>query len=296
MARLPHSERQSSSPNMSKLSNTLKALIHAPAARPSTVPAPANITSVYRKIQETAQSKQISQPSWVALSTAAAMTMNSPESLTALYELATTSTNSDKQVATAELMREVGLKCISFNGIPRTINCLNAFKASLPDSVSSQLSRTPTRAPTPENISAISERGHALWDSIYRPFEKRLYDKLADSHPDLPVQILHSNYGALLSDPERTTGASAGRILTSIVAVACLRAQSGVAPQVISHIFGLRKALDDGSWVNDVESEETARWLASDEGNLWILNSVDAIVEAISQGNGSNFAPGRAKL
>ncbi|KAJ5535020.1 hypothetical protein N7527_001274 [Penicillium freii] len=279
---------------MSRLSTSLKALINAPAARPSTVPAPANITSVYQKIQQTAQSKQISQPSWVALSTAATMTMNSPESLAALYELA--STNPDKQVETAELMREVGLKCISFNGIPRTINCLNAFRASLPDSVGSQLSRIPTRAPTPENITAISERGHALWDSIYRPFEKKLFNKLADSHPDLPVHILHSNYGALLSDPERSTGASAGRILTSIVAVSCLRAQSGVGPQVISHVFGLRKAIEDGSWVNDVEGEEAARWLASDEGNTWILNSVDAIVEAISQGAGSNFAPARAKL
>ncbi|OQE15013.1 hypothetical protein PENFLA_c034G07853 [Penicillium flavigenum] len=294
MARHPHPGHKSSSFDMSRLSTSLKALINAPAARPSTVPAPANITSVYQKIQETAQSKKISQPSWVALSTAATMTMNSPESLAALYELA--STNPDKQVETAELMREVGLKCISFNGIPRTINCLNAFRASLPDSVGSQLSRTPTRAPTPENISAISDRGHALWDSIYRPFEKKLYNKLADSHPDLPVHILHSNYGALLSDPDRSTGASAGRILTSIIAVSCLRAQSGVGPQVISHVFGLRKALEDGSWVNDVEGEEAARWLASDEGNTWILNSVDAIVEAISQGAGSNFAPARAKL
>ncbi|KAF7523423.1 hypothetical protein PCG10_006625 [Penicillium crustosum] len=279
---------------MSRLSTSLKALINAPAARPSTVPAPANITSVYQKIQQTAQSKQISQPSWIALSTAATMTMNSPESLAALYELA--STNPDKQVETAELMREVGLKCISFNGIPRTINCLNAFRANLPDSVGSQLSRVPTRAPTPENITAISERGQALWDSIYRPFDKKLFNKLADSHPDLPVHILHSNYGALLSDPERSTGASAGRILTSIVAISCLRAQSGVGPQVISHVFGLRKAIEDGSWVNDVEGEEAARWLASDEGNTWILNSVDAIVEAISQGAGSNFAPPRAKL
>ncbi|OQD67061.1 hypothetical protein PENPOL_c004G04430 [Penicillium polonicum] len=294
MEKLPHPEQKSSLSDMSRLSTSLKALINAPAARPSTVPAPANITSVYQKIQQTAQSKQISQPSWVALSTAATMTMNSPESLAALYELA--STNPDKQVETAELMREVGLKCISFNGIPRTINCLNAFRASLPDSVGNQLSRIPTRAPTPENITAISERGHALWDSIYRPFEKKLFNKLADSHPDLPVHILHSNYGALLSDPERSTGASAGRILTSIVAVSCLRAQSGVGPQVISHVFGLRKAIEDGSWVNDVEGEEAARWLASDEGNTWILNSVDAIVEAISQGAGSNFAPARAKL
>ncbi|KAJ5179251.1 hypothetical protein N7492_002461 [Penicillium capsulatum] len=279
---------------MSKLSGSLKALINNPSARPHTVPAPVNITAVYSKIQQTAQSQHVSQPSWLALSTAATMTMNSPESLTALYQLA--ATTSPNTVETAELIREVGLKCISFNGIPRTINCLGAFKASLPDSVGAQLSRTPTRAPTPDNIAGISARGHALWDSIYRPFEKKLYDKLGDSHPDLPVHILHANYGALLSDPQRQTGASAGRVLTSIVAVACLRAQTGVGPQVTSHVFGLRKALEDGSWATDVESEKGARWLASDEGNAWILSSVDAIVEAISQGEGSNFAPGRAKL
>lgn len=221
--------------------------------------------------------------------------MNSPDSLAALYRLATSST-SINHVQTAELMREVGLKCISFNGIPRTINCLNAFKASLPASVASQLTLTPSRIPTPDNISTISARGRALWDSIYRPFETKLYDKLADAHPDLPVHILNNHYGALLSDPTRSTGASAGRVLTSIVAVACLRAQSGVGPQVISHVFGLRKALEDGTWVDDVEGEDAARWLASDEGNTWILNSVDAIVEAISQGSGSNFAPARAKL
>ncbi|KAJ5702728.1 hypothetical protein N7488_010276 [Penicillium malachiteum] len=273
---------------MSKLSSSLKALINSPAARPHTVPAPANIVSVYSKIQQTAQAQQVSSPSWIALSTAATMTMNSPESLAALYQLASTSLD---KVQAAELMREVGLKCISFNGIPRSINCLNAFKASLPENVTSQLSTIPTRLPTPANITAISERGQAMWDSIYRPFDKKLYNKLGDSHPDLPVHILHSNYGALLSGP-----AVVGRVLTSIVAVACLRAQTGVGPQVVSHVFGLRKALEDGTWASDVESEQGMRWLASDEGNTWILNSVDSIVEAISEGNGSNFAPGKAKL
>lgn len=46
------------------------------------------------------------------------MTMNSPESLTELYNLATASSQDKKQsVETAELMREVGLKCIGFNGV-----------------------------------------------------------------------------------------------------------------------------------------------------------------------------------
>lgn len=53
---------------MSRLSNSLKALINAPAARPSTVPAPPDISSVFRKIAQTAQAKNVSQPSWLALS------------------------------------------------------------------------------------------------------------------------------------------------------------------------------------------------------------------------------------
>ncbi|KAG2418525.1 hypothetical protein HFD88_001626 [Aspergillus terreus] len=280
---------------MSKLSSGLKALINSPAARPNTVPAPRNIQSVYQHIQQTAVANNVSRPSWLALSTAATMTMNSPDSLTALFHLAAHSQSPAETIAIAELMREVGLKCISFNGIPRTINCLNAFKASLPASVADALSRTPTRTPSPANIADISARGRALWDSIYRPFERKLYDKLADSHPDLPVHILHANYGALLSDPAgRTTGANVGRVATSVVAVACLRAQTGVAPQVLSHVFGLRKALEDGSWVEDAETEAGAKWLASEEGNRWILESVDRIVEAIGQGGGSNFAPGFA--
>lgn len=232
------------------------------------------------------------------------MTMNSPESLTLLYQQATgeadSSTGEDK-ANVAELIREVGLKCISFNGIPRTINSLNAFKTSLPEPVALRLSqRAPSRTPTAANIEDVKDRGRALWDSIYRPFEKKLYDKLADAHPDLPVHILNANYGALLSDPDADVSGglaragAVGRVLTSVVAVACLRAQAGVAPQVTSHVFGLRKAIEDGSWRSDVESEEGARWLASDEGNEWILNSVDRIVESISGGEGSNFA--RAKL
>lgn len=53
---------------MSKLSNSLKALINSPAARPDTVPAPRNVQSVYQRIQQGAISRNVSQPSWLALS------------------------------------------------------------------------------------------------------------------------------------------------------------------------------------------------------------------------------------
>ena len=89
--------------------------------------------------------------------------MNSPESLTELFNLATSSSKDKaKSVQIAELIREVGLKCIGFNGVrrrarnrdsqllntwqvPRTINCLGAFRNSLPGDIISELNTRPTR-------------------------------------------------------------------------------------------------------------------------------------------------------
>lgn len=280
---------------MSKLSPTLKALVNAPFARPGPVAAPRNVDSLFKGIAKDAASKNISPRSWLAISTAASFTLNSPDSLAPLHQAAsaTAPEGLGDDVQAAEFMREVGLKCISFNGIPRTINCLNAFHASLPETVTSKLSTTATRHFTPSNIESAVKRGRGLWDSVYRPFENKLFDKLAQSHPDLPVYILNGNYAGLLSDPEERAGlASVGRVHTSLVAITCLRAQTGVGPQVLSHVFGLRKSLDDGSWkqAKDGESEEAVRWLASDEGSQWILNTVDKIVEAVG---GSSFAQGR---
>ncbi|KAF2843396.1 hypothetical protein M501DRAFT_966802 [Patellaria atrata CBS 101060] len=281
---------------MSKISPALKALINAPAARPNPTPAPPNIRAVYERIAREAASKNVGQPSWVAMSTAATMTLNSPASLSTLFVLAAPETQSHPQrTHTAELIREVGLKCISFNGIPRTINMLAAFRASLPPSVASALTAQPSRAPTSQNVEDIASRGRGLWDSIYAPFETKLVERLTDSHPDLPVHILNSHYGALLADPsDRPSGVKVGRVLASIVAVACLRAQTGVGPQVLSHVYGLRKAVEDGSWKGDEEAgaEEGVRWLAGDEGGAWLLESVDRIVDAVG---GTTYAPAGAR-
>lgn len=44
--------------------------------------------------------------------------MNSPDALTQLFQLATSGPPDQAQaVQTAELMREIGLKCIGFNGV-----------------------------------------------------------------------------------------------------------------------------------------------------------------------------------
>ncbi|KAK3111507.1 hypothetical protein LTR53_013188 [Teratosphaeriaceae sp. CCFEE 6253] len=293
---------------MSKLSEPLKALINAAHARPNTTPAPRHIASVYERIARDAGSKQVGLPAWLTASTAATMTLNSPQSLLELYGLATSPSHSkgqDNKVWTAELMREVGLKCIGLNGVPRTINSLGAFYSGLPPDVQSELAkRKPRRHLDQQTISTTLKRGNTLWDSIYRPFSDKLTDKLAQSHPDLPVFIIEGEYGALFSDPASTGGSNVpnvGRVLMSIVAVAVLRSQTGVGPQVISHMFGLRKAYEDGT-AEAEEEVEGGKWLASNEGGMWLIEQIDGIVEAIGQGKGTSFAPGyeapkaRAKL
>lgn len=57
--------------------------------------------------------------------------------------------------------------------------------------------------------------------------------------------------------------------------VACLRTETGVGPQLTSHVFGLLK-----SNVDEYEGEKVAegdRWLASDEGVEWVIESIDQI-------------------
>ncbi|KAL6702563.1 dolichyl-P-Man:Man(5)GlcNAc(2)-PP-dolichol alpha-1,3-mannosyltransferase [Coniothyrium glycines] len=283
---------------MSKLSPALKALINAAHSRPGPVPAPPRIQAVYKRIEQEASQRRLGRPSWLGISTAATMTMNSPASMVALYQAASESQPLSEGVAIAEFMREIGLKCIGFNGIPRTINMLNAFRAELPASVVASLNTQPTRFPDASNVEATNKRGRELWNAIYRPLETKLEHKLGEAHPDLPVFIINSEYGGLFTDPPRSTGATVGRITTSLVAITCLRAQQGVGPQVLSHVFGLRKALEDGTWKQEPAAgdEEGIRWLASDEGCTWILHKVDELVAALGGGDGTTFAPVKAKL
>ncbi|ETN36543.1 uncharacterized protein HMPREF1541_08821 [Cyphellophora europaea CBS 101466] len=277
---------------MSKLSEGLKALINAAHARPNVTKAPTNIKSIYSQIAESARSHNVGTPAWLTISTATTMTMNSPASLLQLHSIASQPPSTLTPTESAELMREVGLKCISFNGIPRVINNLGAFRDGLPKDVQAQLATSGTRQLSSKNADAVVSRGRALWNSIYRPFEDKLVDKLAASHPNLPIHIISAHYGTLLSDPDHNMPAQVGRVLASLVAIACLRAQTGVGPQVLSHVFGLRKAFEDGSAEEDLEGGE---WLASEEGNKWILESVDAIVGALGGEQGTTFAPGLGK-
>lgn len=299
---------------MSKLSAPLKALIAAPHARPNTLPAPPGISQTYSAVARAAQAKGVGLKTFLTFSAAATFTMNSPDSLLQLYRLATATSSPFARaregekahgVWTAELMREIGLKCIGLNGVPRTINCLGAFYGGLPAGVRAEMDKRPARrALRAESVVETVERGRWMWDRIYHPFTDKLTAKLAQSHPDLPVFIVEGEYGALFSEPPFPASAQSnfdpasipnvGRLTTSIFAVAVLRAQGGVGPQIVSHVFGLRKAFEDGT--DKLESDaEGAEWLAGDEGSCWLLEQVDRIVADLSEGTGPNFASGRAK-
>ncbi|KAI7114658.1 hypothetical protein KC352_g34583, partial [Hortaea werneckii] len=186
--------------------------------------------------------------------------------------------------------------------VPRTINTLGEFYNGLPPEIQSELKkRQPRRHLSQQHIDSTLHRGNALWESIYRPFSDKLTNKLAQSHPDLPVFIIEGEYGALFSDPAYPDGGkndphrpNIGRVLMSILAVSVLRAQTGVGPQVVSHLFGLRKAYEDGTAEAEPEVQG-GKWLASNEGSYWLLEQVDRIVEAIGDGKGSTFAPGMEK-
>ncbi|KAK3313067.1 hypothetical protein B0H66DRAFT_385158 [Apodospora peruviana] len=272
-----------------KLAPVIKELINVKWARPGPTPAPLGILDVYSKLKSEATEGQFGERPWLALSAAATFTLNSPTSLAVLHHVAATQTSLGP-VPAAELIREVGLKCISFNGIPRTINCLGAFRQHLErEGLGAELETQPTRMLTPENIAAVNQRGRNLWQSVYTPLDEKLESKLATSHPDLPVYILGGHYGPLLSDPtQRGRLGVVGRTLTSVVAIACLRAQTGVGPQVLSHVYGLLKAVEQGAHREELEEVEAkgVETLATDLGCEWLLRSVDAISDAI----GTSFA------
>lgn len=302
---------------MSKLSSALKTLINAPFARPNyTVPNTNTLKPLLANFAQEASSHNVGVPAWLTIATATSMTMNAPNAMLLAWSQAQQSDRSLSPVVAAEFQREVGLKCISFNGIPRAINVLGAYYSGLPEDVRSKLSTTPTRALSTDTVEARKKDGLGLWDSVYYGFERKLLDKLAQSHPDLPVHIIHSHYAGMLSNPsrqsyldgeERPKETQIGRVLTSLVAVACLRAQTGVGPQVVSHVFGLRKAYERGD--ADAEGEvpvEGGQWLSGEEGNKWLLEWIDELVRGIGiaqEGDqvdtkvqpNSSYAPGMEK-
>jgi hypothetical protein len=125
-----------------------------------------------------------------------------------------------------------------------------------------------------------------LWRQLHHPLDAKIEYKLRAAHPDLPVYVINYVYGGLFIDPIDTEGALIGRIEISLAAIACLRAQAGVEPQLLGHVRGLKKAWEDGSWKSEpcAGTEEGIGWLVSDEGCTWVLQTIDNLAKALSGG------------
>lgn len=146
-----------------------------------------------------------------------------------------------------------------------------------------------TRNVTQANIDLVHKSAYGLWDNIYTPLSDRLVDVLRNSHPDLPVFIIENEYGPLFAspgsfhDPPRPEPAwDVNRLRTSLVAIAALRSQGGVGPQVTSHIWGLLKAKSSIS-ATDV-NKKGLEWLASEEGAEWAVRVVDQVRISLRHG------------
>ena len=70
------------------------------------------------------------------------------------------------------------------------------------------------------------------------------------------------------------------RAMTSVVGSACLRAEGGVGPQLTSHVFGLLKGR--AAEGQGYEMNEEDRWLTTDEGTEWVINTVDSILDVVA--------------
>jgi hypothetical protein len=99
------------------LSPTLKSIVNAAEARPGPIPAPLKIQTILSKIEGEATEKKLGLWPWLAISTATIVTMNSPQSMTALFEYSSASKPLSESVAVAEFMREIGLRFIGINGV-----------------------------------------------------------------------------------------------------------------------------------------------------------------------------------
>lgn len=102
-----------------KLSPALKALIKLPAARGSPIPAPAApvLKSLFDRVRSGGEKGGVGRDTWLSMNTSALFAINSPDALCSLYEYATNGDDTKGRVQAAAVMRESGLKSISFTGV-----------------------------------------------------------------------------------------------------------------------------------------------------------------------------------
>ncbi|CEH13935.1 hypothetical protein CBOM_01822 [Ceraceosorus bombacis] len=307
------------------LPTALKSLIKAPtfAARASTVntgktlppgrqsgplagPGDEKLNALFDKIDQEAKDRKVGWSEWGCFATATLVTLNASSSLAALHRHSVASPalrlSLEEKLNRAQLMRETGLKCIGFIGIPKVINNLAALRAAVEEDkeLSHALPMEPRRKITPELLPRVEEAANALWDNIYTPHSSKLLKILGRSHPDLPVFIVDGEYGPLFSPPHTFAAPNPPPSLASSEEPPALEPvwEGGVGPQVTSHVWGLLKAASSlKNAETQLDNEEIGkRWLTTEEGALWVVRTVDGICEAVEGAEMIEIATRESKL
>jgi len=271
-----------------KLPPSVKQLLAQRNPNPIYAPSAERLSKVFDRTFAGAKSRG-AERGWLVLSTSALLGCNSPSSIGHLYRYATSVDGNNPtlkdRLAKAACMRESALKGSIFVGVAMTINAMAALTEALEPDVKAELRTTPlpTRQLNEGTVNIISERGQALWRSIYEPHADKLLNKLGGYHPDFPLFILGA-YGTVFTPQGTSDPGDLSRTDSSLVGIATLRALGGVGPQLVSHVYGLMKA--GSSPQNDSE-----RWLSTQEGVEWVLGSIDELCDAVHESE-----PVKAKL
>lgn len=101
------------------------------SANPSPTPKLASVSQHFQSLQAEAKQKGIGWGEWISIATATLFTLNNPGSLQALHKFAAKDADLEHRKNVALLMRETGLKCIGFIGIPKVINNLAAVRKAV---------------------------------------------------------------------------------------------------------------------------------------------------------------------
>jgi hypothetical protein len=99
------------------LSTNLKMLIDRQNSSSTHTSEQPSVRDQFSKVEQEANARELSLWTWLAILTATAVTMNSAESMIALFHYTMCTKSLDDCVAIAEFMREIGLRCIGINGV-----------------------------------------------------------------------------------------------------------------------------------------------------------------------------------
>lgn len=253
---------------------------------PKAPPQVSILHDLFHRIERDAELRGIRWGEWLTLSTATLFSINAPGTLRVLHTYVMNHGGTLRPVADrvdrACLMREVGLKTLGLVGTPKAINNLAALRASVDADadLAAHMPTEPRRALSHEQLQRCFQAGSDLFDDIYAKQSQKLRGVLAHNHPDLGEYIVHYEYGPLFAPASQYHAApeptwEVNRVRMSLVAVASLHAQGGVAPQVVSHVYGLLRARPH------IQADAGLDFLTSEAGAIWAIETINDICRVV---------------